>query len=308
MLWKGLNVIEILQIGVIGLGFLLALLAYHLLTKERKLKNPRPLIIRSIYVFMSFSMVLCLVGVLSQIQGLFVDRDVTLTFNRQDQKKSNESKRYQELLSNLERTQAAKEILDSELSKVKTKNAQLSANFKNLKEVKTENERLASALEASKKKVAVISTKLESISKEKNTVDSLLSIVRQKLSSCETEQESMTRNFFLKFTKLKGEYSVACQSEDSQSEDSTCIFPIEPFWLNEGVVERLADGRVLVVYYYGLAQDRLAVTSGGRHKEFSVLKIGSRFEFSYDNAAYFIDVLDEVKTERKILVSIMPAQ
>jgi hypothetical protein len=35
-----MDVLKILQIGVIGLGFLLAVFAYHLLTKEQKQDTP----------------------------------------------------------------------------------------------------------------------------------------------------------------------------------------------------------------------------------------------------------------------------
>lgn len=66
MFENDLNVVEILQVGVIGLGFLLAVLAYHLLTKEQKQDTPRSVIINSIYVFMFFSIVLCVIGILSQ--------------------------------------------------------------------------------------------------------------------------------------------------------------------------------------------------------------------------------------------------
>lgn len=61
------DVVSILQIGVIGLGFLLAVLSYHLLTKEQKQDNPRPEILKSVYIFMFFSVVLCVVGIISQV-------------------------------------------------------------------------------------------------------------------------------------------------------------------------------------------------------------------------------------------------
>lgn len=61
------EVLAILQIGVIGLGFLLAVLAYNLLTKEQKQNTPRSDILKSIYVFMSFSVVLCVIGIVSQV-------------------------------------------------------------------------------------------------------------------------------------------------------------------------------------------------------------------------------------------------
>ncbi|MES9971575.1 MAG: hypothetical protein ABW092_16200 [Candidatus Thiodiazotropha sp.] len=66
MEWMNMDVLRILQIGVIGLGFLLAVLAYFLLAKEQKQKTPRTDILKSIYVFMSFSLLLCLLGIASQ--------------------------------------------------------------------------------------------------------------------------------------------------------------------------------------------------------------------------------------------------
>jgi hypothetical protein len=67
MFGEEISVVEILQIGVIGLGFLLAVLAYNLLTKEQKQNTPRSDILKSIYIFMSFSVVLCIIGIVSQI-------------------------------------------------------------------------------------------------------------------------------------------------------------------------------------------------------------------------------------------------
>ncbi len=43
---ENLNIVEILQVGVIGLGFLLAFMAYRLLSQEMKLKEPRLLLPR----------------------------------------------------------------------------------------------------------------------------------------------------------------------------------------------------------------------------------------------------------------------
>ncbi len=63
---KNIDVVAILQYGVIGLGFLLALLSYHLLRKEQAHEPPRRPIINAIYAFMSFSVILCLVGLLSE--------------------------------------------------------------------------------------------------------------------------------------------------------------------------------------------------------------------------------------------------
>ncbi len=65
--WLKDDLLAILQIGVIGLGFLLAVLAYHLLTKEQKQSTPRPDFLKSIYNFMCFSVVLCVIGIAAQL-------------------------------------------------------------------------------------------------------------------------------------------------------------------------------------------------------------------------------------------------
>ena len=61
-----LDVVKILGYGVLGLGFLLALLAYRLLSKEQGKETPSPDTFRAIYVFMGFSLALCVLGLVSQ--------------------------------------------------------------------------------------------------------------------------------------------------------------------------------------------------------------------------------------------------
>lgn len=63
---ENINPVQILNYGVIGLGFLLAFLAYKLLSKEQQLKEPRKNILKAVYVFMGFSIVLCLIGIGSE--------------------------------------------------------------------------------------------------------------------------------------------------------------------------------------------------------------------------------------------------
>jgi hypothetical protein len=63
----GSDVVKILGLGVIGLGFLLALLAYRLLSKIQSQPNPKRSVLRSIYFFMGFSIVLCGIGFASQV-------------------------------------------------------------------------------------------------------------------------------------------------------------------------------------------------------------------------------------------------
>lgn len=57
-----INPYEILSYGTIGLGFLLAFLAYRLLSKEQHKDEPRKSILGAINTFMAFSIVLCMIG------------------------------------------------------------------------------------------------------------------------------------------------------------------------------------------------------------------------------------------------------
>ncbi|WP_162600985.1 hypothetical protein [Paraburkholderia sp. C35] len=61
--------IEVLKYGVIGLGFLLAYLAYRLLRKEQEQRGdrPRPHLVRAISYFMVFSIVLVGLGFISEL-------------------------------------------------------------------------------------------------------------------------------------------------------------------------------------------------------------------------------------------------
>jgi hypothetical protein len=64
--FENLDVVKILGYGVIGLGLLLATLAFRLLQKEQSKNTPEDKILKSVYMFMIFSVVLCLIGVGAQ--------------------------------------------------------------------------------------------------------------------------------------------------------------------------------------------------------------------------------------------------
>lgn len=53
---------KILGYGINGLIFLLLYLAYKLLSNEQKQKKPRENLLKSIYIFLSFSTILCIFG------------------------------------------------------------------------------------------------------------------------------------------------------------------------------------------------------------------------------------------------------
>ncbi|KOY86042.1 hypothetical protein AD998_07685 [bacterium 336/3] len=62
-----MDIMQVLSYGVIGLGFFLAFFSYKLLLEEQKRNEPRRSIIRSIYLFMVFSIVLLVLGVTNEL-------------------------------------------------------------------------------------------------------------------------------------------------------------------------------------------------------------------------------------------------
>ena len=58
---------KILSYGAIGLGFLLAFLAFTLLRSEQKRNAPNPVMVRAIYFFMLFAFLLSVVGFGSEL-------------------------------------------------------------------------------------------------------------------------------------------------------------------------------------------------------------------------------------------------
>jgi hypothetical protein len=63
---KELNIVEILKIGSIGLGFLLALMSYMLLKKEQEKDKPNKSVLNTTRTFMLFSILIMLLGIISE--------------------------------------------------------------------------------------------------------------------------------------------------------------------------------------------------------------------------------------------------
>jgi hypothetical protein len=71
------DVVKILGVGIAGLAFLLAVLAFWLLQKEQEKKQPNRSILRSIYVFEGFAICLSIIGLASEIYRWNHDEKVT---------------------------------------------------------------------------------------------------------------------------------------------------------------------------------------------------------------------------------------
>ncbi|MCS4309142.1 hypothetical protein M2404_003505 [Rheinheimera pacifica] len=68
---EGIDVSRILSLGTIGLGFLLALLAFRLLNREQNIELPRNEILTAINRFMFFSFLLCITGLTSELYRIY---------------------------------------------------------------------------------------------------------------------------------------------------------------------------------------------------------------------------------------------
>ncbi len=79
-LLKNIDVVQVLSLGAIGLGFFLAILAYRLLAQEQRIKEPRANILKATYVYMGFALFLVVLGIF----GRFLDRHSIYTPNSQD--------------------------------------------------------------------------------------------------------------------------------------------------------------------------------------------------------------------------------
>jgi hypothetical protein len=64
---KNLDVVQILRLGAIGLGFLLSFMAYRLLTKEQATDQPRESILGGIKTYMGFAIVLVVLATAGEL-------------------------------------------------------------------------------------------------------------------------------------------------------------------------------------------------------------------------------------------------
>lgn len=68
-----MDIVSILQIGTVGLGFLLAYFAFRLLRKEQEKAEPRVKNLRATYTFMLFSLLLVILGGAFEVVPQFIN-------------------------------------------------------------------------------------------------------------------------------------------------------------------------------------------------------------------------------------------
>jgi hypothetical protein len=65
------DIVRILGVGTIGLGFLLAFFAFRLLNREQSIARPREKILKAITGFMIFALALCVIGLSSELYRIY---------------------------------------------------------------------------------------------------------------------------------------------------------------------------------------------------------------------------------------------
>jgi len=200
MPWKGLNIVEILQIGVIGLGFLLALLAYHLLTKEQKQKVPRTNIIRSIYVFMFFSIVLCLIGVFSQARTFYTTNRQNSPSTQPDEISS--PKELQTLRTELDSANTALKESNEELNRLRDKYVKITTEKKELLGVNKQLITLKQQSKLSDRKITELQQQLDKMQEQNKSAVQKLSKTQKELKECQVEFGNQKTEFDQALTKL----------------------------------------------------------------------------------------------------------
>ncbi len=70
-IFNKLDVVEILKFGAIGLGFLLAFLAFLIIRKEQERESPSKTVLNITKFFMVFSLIIVLLGILSEFSAPF---------------------------------------------------------------------------------------------------------------------------------------------------------------------------------------------------------------------------------------------
>jgi hypothetical protein len=64
------EIVSVLRLGAVGLGFLLAFLAFRVLTGEQRREQPRGAMLAAAYVFMVFSLLICALITYKEVQTL----------------------------------------------------------------------------------------------------------------------------------------------------------------------------------------------------------------------------------------------
>lgn len=115
--------VAVLKLGVIGLGFILAFMAFALLYREQRKPEPHSVVLRAIYIFMGFSLVLSGFGLYAQLGSDRSGHEFEILQREKDRLDASMAQTLQaladkdELIAGLE---TETDALQNELSRVKT--------------------------------------------------------------------------------------------------------------------------------------------------------------------------------------------
>jgi len=156
--------VDILKLGLIGLGFLLAVIAAWLINAEQKRDKVRPELLKAIYVFMVFSLVLAGGALASEVYRLKNQADLSKipAFSEDTTQKVTEltekTKELEKLLAERDQQISNLKGNQTEATSASEENAVLSAQIKQMEAEKID---LANELSATRKKLQDATTEIQ---------------------------------------------------------------------------------------------------------------------------------------------------
>jgi seryl-tRNA synthetase len=210
-------------------------------------------------------------------------------------------KELQTLRTELKSANTALTDSKEELNRLRNQYDKISTENKKLLGAKRQDITLKQQLQDSGKKITELQHQLDKVQGQKKSATLKVSRTQKELKECQAELANQKTEFDQAFANLKAE-----QGPQSPKREAILRFPSEPFWLVHQKVVRLADGFVLLMYDYSASPDILILTVGTQQDRLKIYGHGKRFDFSYGNQKYFIDVLE--KEHRRILVTVISAK
>lgn len=191
--------VDILKLGLIGLGFLLAVIAAWLISAEQKRDQVRPELIKAIYVFMAFSIVLAGGALASEVYRIQnqVDLSKIPAFGVNTSQKvaelTEKVKGLEQLLSEKDKQISDLKGAETDTTSASKENAALSAQVKQIEAEKIE---LATQLSMAQEKLQEATAEIQALKAgptEKTALESQLSVSEKALHDAQTEIQTLKR-------------------------------------------------------------------------------------------------------------------
>jgi len=151
-------------------------------------------------------------------------------------------------------------------------------------------------------------------------IDAIKEQVEGIKSKCEADKANMRSYYEEEPKKLKSETSESSsenmlkggkksESPADKSLQNISRFILEPTWIMHEKVLRVMSGQIsLVPIFHFKDNPVLKIIIEGREKSLENIEVGKRFEFTYKEEIYFLDVLELSRKTYKIKVAITKKQ